>query len=379
MAFLMSILRNPQIIEKYTNHGYDVHGCANTVSAGCAGIKEITGTNRTVFTYGDDLISQRSNNQTHFYHYDGLGSTRQLSNQSGSFTDSYDYQAFGEILNQTGTTQNNYLFTGEQFDQTLNQYYLRARYYNQQTGRFTQQDSWMGNSQDPITLHKYLYANVDPALMTDPSGNFATMGELMASMSNAFGSSLSTAVLRQSLKKVITASIAHAPQHYVKSMLKKCFRKPKECDSPVAILVTGQPLANTAAHIEHAQGINPRGIFMGRAPYILHRALPHNRSWLKSTGECRRPGVGRAAGLDCDEYPFASTVEGGRANYYRGRVSLKGILSTESPGQGGLISAFYSRCKIPRTASRNPSLIDPSTFVSLGLPSIPSFFVCRGK
>jgi len=30
----------------------------------------------------------------------------------------------------------------------------------------------MGNSQDPITLHKYLYANSDPANFVDPTGNF---------------------------------------------------------------------------------------------------------------------------------------------------------------------------------------------------------------
>jgi hypothetical protein len=30
----------------------------------------------------------------------------------------------------------------------------------------------MGNNSDPITLHKYLYANADPASVTDPSGQF---------------------------------------------------------------------------------------------------------------------------------------------------------------------------------------------------------------
>ncbi|GAA6139687.1 hypothetical protein NBRC116583_34340 [Arenicella sp. 4NH20-0111] len=31
----------------------------------------------------------------------------------------------------------------------------------------------MGRNHDPITLHKYLYANVDPANMVDPTGNFS--------------------------------------------------------------------------------------------------------------------------------------------------------------------------------------------------------------
>ncbi|TXI81902.1 MAG: hypothetical protein E6Q39_00415 [Crocinitomicaceae bacterium] len=44
------------------------------------------------------------------------------------------------------------------------QYYLRSRYYNPSIGRFTQMDSYMGQSNNPITLHKYLYANANPVM-----------------------------------------------------------------------------------------------------------------------------------------------------------------------------------------------------------------------
>ncbi len=40
-------------------------------------------------------------------------------------------------------------------------------------------DTWMGNNQDPISLHKYLYAGNDPILMVDPSGySFRSSGPL---------------------------------------------------------------------------------------------------------------------------------------------------------------------------------------------------------
>ncbi|WP_255395950.1 RHS repeat-associated core domain-containing protein, partial [Motiliproteus sp. MSK22-1] len=143
---------------------------------------ETDGSNSTAYRYGDDLLSQDRNGAFSFYHYDGLGSTRILTDTSGTQTDGYDYEAFGETLNQTGTTENSYLFTGEQLDASLNQYYLRARYYDQGVGRFTQQDSWMGNNQDPVTLHKYLYANADPVMYTDPTGNFS-IGGMMSTMS----------------------------------------------------------------------------------------------------------------------------------------------------------------------------------------------------
>ncbi|MEJ2742644.1 MAG: RHS repeat-associated core domain-containing protein [Gammaproteobacteria bacterium] len=144
---------------------------------------EKTGTDEVVYTFGDNLVSQDRNGAVNFYHYDGLGSTRALSDASGSLTDTYDYEAFGEVLTQTGATVNSYLFTGEQFDQDLDQYYLRARYYNQATGRFTQQDTWMGVDSDPITLNKYVYANADPVNWTDPTGNFS-IGSAMSAIGN---------------------------------------------------------------------------------------------------------------------------------------------------------------------------------------------------
>jgi len=166
--------------------GYDINGIRNTKSSNAITTHFVVDSNRdyaqvlneftegshVYYTYGDDLISQTRNAQTHFYHYDGLGSTRLLSNGTGNFTDGYNYQAFGELLNQTGSTENNYLFTGEQFDRELQQYYLRARYFDQSIGRFTQMDEWLGKEQVPITLNKYVYGNSDPVRYIDPSGYF---------------------------------------------------------------------------------------------------------------------------------------------------------------------------------------------------------------
>jgi RHS repeat-associated protein len=131
------------------------------------------------YVFGDDLLSQKRNTTTSNYHYDGLGSTRNLTGSTGNVTDSYYYDAFGVTLATEGTTDNDYLYTGEQFDSGLENYYLRARYYDQGNGRFTQQDTYMGNNSNPITLHKYLYANADPVRYTDPTGNFGfSLGEL---------------------------------------------------------------------------------------------------------------------------------------------------------------------------------------------------------
>lgn len=132
------------------------------------------------YMFGDDLLAQKRGSTLSNYKYDGLGSTRALTDSTGTVTDEYFYDAFGVTLASTGSTENDYLFTGEQFDAGLGNYYLRARYYNQGVGRFTQQDSWTGNNSDPITLHKYLYANADPVRYTDPTGNFGLAGASVA-------------------------------------------------------------------------------------------------------------------------------------------------------------------------------------------------------
>ena len=91
------------------------------------------GTEKAYYTRGTDLISQERDGKISYYLYDGHGSVRQLADENGSVTDTYDYDAFGNLTNSTGNTVNNYRYCGEQFDGTTGQYYLRARYMNPNT------------------------------------------------------------------------------------------------------------------------------------------------------------------------------------------------------------------------------------------------------
>lgn len=134
--------------------------------------EDALGAPSVLYTHADDLVSQRRNANTAYFHADALGSTRLLTGSAGAVTDSYVYQAFGEVEAETGVTKNAYRFTGEQFDSDIGQYFLRQRYYDPVTGRFTAMDPWMGREIAPITLNKYLYAYGNPVLYTDPSGYF---------------------------------------------------------------------------------------------------------------------------------------------------------------------------------------------------------------
>ena len=77
---------------------------------------------------------------------------RQLTDATATVTDAYDYDAFGNLIYRSGTTPNDYLYSGEQFDANLGFYYLRARYLNPSSGRFWSMDSFAGESADPISL-----------------------------------------------------------------------------------------------------------------------------------------------------------------------------------------------------------------------------------
>jgi RHS repeat-associated protein len=131
-----------------------------------------------VYTYGSSLISQAVslNSQPStlsYYATDGHGNIRELTDASGSITDRYDYEAFGNLVFQSGTTANAYRYSGEQYDADLGLYYLRARYLNTDLGRFWSMDSYEGDSDDPHSLHKYLYTSANPVTFIDPSGEFA--------------------------------------------------------------------------------------------------------------------------------------------------------------------------------------------------------------
>ena len=122
------------------------------------------------YTRGDELISQERDGKKSYYVYDGHGSVRALADESGKVTDKYVYDAFGNLISSVGSTKNDFLFCGEQFDPVTGLYYLRARYMDTSTGRFISQDSYAGSISDPVSLHKYLYANANPVTYSDPSG-----------------------------------------------------------------------------------------------------------------------------------------------------------------------------------------------------------------
>ena len=128
-------------------------------------------------TDGNILATQRyGSDHTDYllYHKDIQGSTTSLVKEDGSADATYLYTDFGQTtINGDNKAENEVCYTGGIYDQSTGLYYLNARYYNPEDGRFVTEDSYRGEVDDPDTGHLYGYCANNPVNYVDPSGHFA--------------------------------------------------------------------------------------------------------------------------------------------------------------------------------------------------------------
>ncbi|QDU62393.1 tRNA(Glu)-specific nuclease WapA precursor [Planctomycetes bacterium Pan216] len=156
------------------------------------GHDEIT---QTTFTYTGGVPDA---GETLVFGHDGKGSVRVLTDLAGAIASVagieqvFVYDAYGNLLNLAASqAATSLLYNGEYFDGQIGQQYLRARWYDPNTGRFNRLDPFFGNLQDPQSLHKYLYTHADPVNVFDPTGRFG-LGGFVATVAigGAIGASL---------------------------------------------------------------------------------------------------------------------------------------------------------------------------------------------
>jgi RHS repeat-associated protein len=71
---------------------------------------------------------------------------------------------------EVGTAQEGLGYAGEWYGSGAELLYLRARWYEPQTGRFTRRDPWEGSPQQPGTNNGFNYAMGNPIHLKDPTG-----------------------------------------------------------------------------------------------------------------------------------------------------------------------------------------------------------------
>ena len=177
------------------SYGYDALDRRISISDGattnyliCDGIHVIAevGTSGSLvrsYVYGpgiDNILSMTvygATTNTYYYIKDHLGSVQAIVDASGSIVESYQYDAWGNVLNvfdssgspianRQSQIGNRYLWQGREISWKTGLYFFRARWYDPVTGR------WLSN--DPIGisggLNQYVFCSNNPVNFVDPTG-----------------------------------------------------------------------------------------------------------------------------------------------------------------------------------------------------------------
>ena len=127
-------------------------------------------------TDGNILATQRyGSDHTDYllYNKDIQGSSTSLVKENGSADATYQYTDFGETtINGDNKVENEVCYTGGIYDQSTGLYYLNARYYNPEDGRFVTEDTYRGETNEPDTQNLYVYCADNPVNYVDPSGHW---------------------------------------------------------------------------------------------------------------------------------------------------------------------------------------------------------------
>ena len=123
-------------------------------------------------TYSINLASRRVGEEEYYYLYNAHGDVVTLVGMQDGREIRYRYDAFGTLLEVTGDADNSITYAGYQYDSESGLYYLNARYYDSTTARFLTEDTYAGQANDPLSLHRYTYCANNPLRYTDPDGHF---------------------------------------------------------------------------------------------------------------------------------------------------------------------------------------------------------------
>ncbi|OMH22136.1 cell wall associated protein [Clostridium pasteurianum] len=141
---------------------------------------ESNGTDKIYYTYDSegDLISMNLSGTEYYYIRNVQGDIIGLFDKNGTQVVSYTYDTWGKLISTTGTlastvgAKNPYRYRGYRYDGETGLYYLNARYYNAEWGRFINADAYGGNVGNLLSHNVFAYCMNNPVNMSDPSGQW---------------------------------------------------------------------------------------------------------------------------------------------------------------------------------------------------------------
>jgi RHS repeat-associated protein len=136
----------------------------------CMAEVDNSGTITRRYLYGLGLLAMETpGGALYCYHFNALGSTIALTDRTQGLVNSYSYAPFGQVLGRQEAIPQPFQFVGRYgvMTEPNGLYYMRARYYDPEVGRFISEDP-IGFAGGDVNL--YGYVQNDPVNFIDPDG-----------------------------------------------------------------------------------------------------------------------------------------------------------------------------------------------------------------
>ena len=353
------------------------------------------------YVLGHDVLTQHDHvlNQVMHLLYDAHGSTRALIDALARFITSdpnatpgsgdevlqlFTYDAYGNPIGfENAMALTTLLYSGEAMSAASGLQYLRARWMSPGTGRFTRVDPFAGFTEIPVTLHRYAYAHSSPVDLQDPSGlSTMTMDELMLVV-GGIGVimtfiALQSAVQQRNyahstigvigvLETLLDSSISGAEQTISDIVHNLSGFAALVADAKAIAIAAGKTIVKQIPNIPIyvvPEDLTPT-IYRDTVRYQIWFPRYYVLSYMANPvmaatnrGAALR-GRGRAGTLmSWDEFPYASTFEGGAGSF------VAAVWWHENAVQGGLLGAFY---RIAMKGAPGPFLVLPVPAILRGI------------
>ena len=247
-------------------------------------------------------LSVNYNGTEYFYLKNAQGDVTGIVNAAGTQVVAYTYDAWGKLLSTTGSMAgtlgeyNPLRYRGYVYDTETGLYYLNSRYYNPETGRFINADSYASTGQGIVGNNMFAYCENNPVLYSDYSGESivgAFLAQLAIAALAAVESALITTVIlpqfRKNLTEVVTdiyndvRDVVSSTANSIKEKIEQSFARAKAApnykkESEIHhIVAQNDPRAKPAQEILTEVGINRFNDPVNLVPLKtgLHRRL-HN-------------------------------------------------------------------------------------------------------
>ncbi|AET59808.1 Rhs family protein [Paenibacillus terrae HPL-003] len=103
--------------------------------------------------------------------YNGHGDIIEIRDSSGALLNQYQYDIWGNEEVKEEKVHNPFRYSGELWDDTTELQYLRARWYDPDSGRFINEDTYEGEVDNSLSFNLYAYVHNNPLIYIDPSGH----------------------------------------------------------------------------------------------------------------------------------------------------------------------------------------------------------------